>query len=58
MQGILRDLFKNWSGLDDSRFLVETVSGGITNFCKFFYFLGFGFVVAFVVMLFFNVKSF
>ncbi|XP_023536612.1 probable ethanolamine kinase isoform X1 [Cucurbita pepo subsp. pepo] len=26
-----KDLFKQWSELDDSRFSVETVSGGITN---------------------------
>lgn len=35
-----KDLFKKWSNLEDSRFSVETVSGGITNLCKFlFYFL-------------------
>ncbi|OAY47065.1 probable ethanolamine kinase [Manihot esculenta] len=28
---LCKDLFKKWSGLDDSRFLIETVSGGITN---------------------------
>lgn len=28
---LCKDLFKKWSELDDSRFSVETVSGGITN---------------------------
>ncbi|KAM5547876.1 putative ethanolamine kinase [Rosa sericea] len=28
---LCKDLFKKWSNLDDSRFSVETVSGGITN---------------------------
>ncbi|XP_050213524.1 probable ethanolamine kinase [Mercurialis annua] len=28
---LCKDLFENWSKLDDSRFSVETVSGGITN---------------------------
>ncbi|XP_050271884.1 probable ethanolamine kinase isoform X1 [Quercus robur] len=28
---LCKDLFKRWSELDDSRFSVETVSGGITN---------------------------
>eukprot|EP00262_Sarcandra_glabra_P007918 TRINITY_DN21032_c0_g1_i1.p1 TRINITY_DN21032_c0_g1~~TRINITY_DN21032_c0_g1_i1.p1 ORF type:complete len:397 (-),score=75.26 TRINITY_DN21032_c0_g1_i1:222-1319(-) len=28
---LCRDLFKKWSRLDDSRFSIETVSGGITN---------------------------
>ncbi|KAK9697806.1 hypothetical protein RND81_08G062700 [Saponaria officinalis] len=28
---LCKDLFKEWSNLDDSRFSVETVSGGITN---------------------------
>ncbi|KAJ4708292.1 Choline/Ethanolamine kinase [Melia azedarach] len=28
---LCKDLFKKWSKLDDSRFSVETVSGGITN---------------------------
>ncbi|XP_022974065.1 probable ethanolamine kinase [Cucurbita maxima] len=28
---LCKDLFKQWSELDDSRFSVETVSGGITN---------------------------
>ncbi|CAK9147133.1 unnamed protein product [Ilex paraguariensis] len=28
---LCKDLFKNWSILDDSHFAVETVSGGITN---------------------------
>ncbi|XP_050364912.1 probable ethanolamine kinase [Argentina anserina] len=28
---LCKDLFKEWSDLDDSRFAVETVSGGITN---------------------------
>ncbi|XP_043703118.1 probable ethanolamine kinase isoform X2 [Telopea speciosissima] len=29
--GLCKDLFKNWLQLDESCFLVETVSGGITN---------------------------
>ncbi|KAJ4958289.1 hypothetical protein NE237_025400 [Protea cynaroides] len=29
--GLCKDIFKNWSHLDDSCFSVETVSGGITN---------------------------
>lgn len=28
---LCKDLFKQWSKLDDSRFSVDTVSGGITN---------------------------
>ncbi|KAK4604357.1 hypothetical protein RGQ29_012743 [Quercus rubra] len=28
---LCKDLFKKWSELDDSRFSIETVSGGITN---------------------------
>ncbi|GLU09729.1 hypothetical protein SLE2022_265740 [Rubroshorea leprosula] len=28
---LCKDLFKNWATLDDSRFSVQTVSGGITN---------------------------
>lgn len=28
---LCKDLFKEWSELDASRFSVETVSGGITN---------------------------
>ncbi|XP_019052425.1 PREDICTED: probable ethanolamine kinase isoform X2 [Nelumbo nucifera] len=30
-RGLCKDLFKKWSHLDESRFSVETVSGGITN---------------------------
>ncbi|KAI8570825.1 hypothetical protein RHMOL_Rhmol01G0067000 [Rhododendron molle] len=30
---LCKDLFKNWSELDNTRFSVETVSGGITNLC-------------------------
>lgn len=32
---LCKDLFAEWSKLDDSRFAVETVSGGITNLCEF-----------------------
>lgn len=36
---LCKDLFKKWSNLDDSRFSVETVSGGITNLCEYFAYL-------------------
>jgi ethanolamine kinase len=32
---LCKDLFNKWSKLDDSRFSVETVSGGITNLCEY-----------------------
>lgn len=32
---LCRDLFPKWSYLDTSCFVIETVSGGITNLCKF-----------------------
>lgn len=30
---LCKDMFKAWSNLDDSRFVVEKISGGITNLC-------------------------
>lgn len=35
---LCKDLFKNWSNLDNSNFSVETVSGGITNLCGYLLF--------------------
>ncbi|MQM04741.1 hypothetical protein Taro_037542, partial [Colocasia esculenta] len=31
---LIKDLFKKWSSLDETHFLIETVSGGITNLCS------------------------
>lgn len=30
---LCKDMFKAWSNLDDSCFVVEKISGGITNLC-------------------------
>lgn len=34
---LFKDLFKQWSNLDESDFSLETVSGGITNLCAYIF---------------------